>query len=69
MEIYKRTLLKATTWELSGIIVLSFINYLVFGKAWSSAWVAIGYGIMRVIMYYYHERVWKHISWGKKINK
>ena len=66
MEIYKRTLMKAVTWELSGIIVLSILNYIVFGQAWSSAWVALGYGVLRVGMYYGHERLWKHICWGKQ---
>jgi len=63
--LYKRTLLKAITWELSGVISLSIINYLFFGSIWQSAGVAIGYGILRIFMYYLHERVWKRINWYK----
>lgn len=65
MELHKRTLIKATTWELSGIIVLSIINFFVFGSIWSSAWVALGYGVLRIFMYYLHERLWKKSSWAK----
>jgi len=63
--LYKRTLVKGITWEVSGIVTLTLINYFVFGKAEISFGVAIVYGVLRIFMYYLHERIWKRVKWYK----
>lgn len=67
--LYKRTLVKATTWELSGVIILTIINFSIFGQAGMSFTIAVGYGILRIFMYYLHERIWKKFSWYKSESK
>jgi adenylylsulfate kinase len=63
--LYKRTLLKGCTWELSGIITLTIINLIIFGRMGMSLTAAAIYGALRIGMYYAHERIWKKINWFK----
>jgi len=63
---YKRTFVKGITWEVSGIIALTIINYVIFERVGMSITVSLGYGILRIGMYYLHERLWKKIKWYKK---
>lgn len=67
MKVYKRTLIKAVTWEMSGMAMLCAIAYAQTGSWWQGSIFSIGYTVLRVIMYYFHSRLWKRIKWGKNI--
>lgn len=62
---YRRTFVKGVTWEVSGVVTLTLINYVIFGRVGMSITIAIGYGLLRIFMYYLHERIWKRIKWYK----
>jgi uncharacterized membrane protein len=60
-----RSLIKAITWRIVGTLSLVTVTYLFTQKIDLS--VAIG-GIdiiSNLILYFVHERVWEHISWGR----
>lgn len=63
---HKRTFVKGLTWEGSGLVTLFLIMYLgiVPDALTASAWT-VAYTVVRVGMYYLHERIWKRTSWGK----
>jgi len=65
INFHKRTFVKGCTWELSGAILLALICYIYTGEAVSASLFSIGYTVLRVGMYYLHERIWKRTSWGK----
>jgi len=52
-----RSFIKGLFWELSSPIVLY-----IFVHEYK---VVIGYSVVRIIMYYVYERIWKKIKWGK----
>jgi uncharacterized membrane protein len=67
-----KSALKAITWRIVGTIDTMIISYLITGKAT----VALSIGSIEVftkmILYYFHERIWAHIhrlklkGWIKK---
>lgn len=65
MDTKIRSWVKSIVWRIIGIIVLGFIAYFVTDN-WKEMTIitALFHGI-RVIMYYYHERLWNRISWGR----
>jgi len=65
MDTKLRSLVKSIMWRVIGIALLGVISYLIT-RSWKemSVITALFHGI-RVIMYYYHERLWERISWGR----
>lgn len=66
----RRSLVKSITWRIIGIAIMPIIIYLVYRfigtdvgnvALWSTA---IFHGI-RIVLYYYHERIWERIRWGR----
>ena len=65
MDTRLRSWVKSIVWRIIGIILLGVISYLIT-KSWKEMTLitALFHGI-RVIMYYFHERIWERISWGR----
>ncbi len=65
MSTQKRSFVKATTWRLVAIIVLAIVSYVVTGKWEEVTAITLLYHSIQIAAYYFHERVWERISWGK----
>lgn len=65
MDTKKRSWIKSVTWRIVGVVILGAITYLVtwdWGK--TTGITAIFHGV-RLVLYYWHERLWERIDWGK----
>lgn len=64
-ETRKRSIAKSIVWRVICIIVSILTSYALTAR-WDIA-VAIGsvYNIITMILYYFHERVWNSVKWGK----
>jgi uncharacterized membrane protein len=64
-ETRKRSVAKSIVWRVICIIV-SILTSFALTARWDIA-VAIGsvYNIITMILYYFHERIWNSIKWGK----
>jgi uncharacterized membrane protein len=63
----KRTLAKTVSYRFI-VVVLDFIAiYLFTGKLLTAVGFTIVSNIYTSIVYYYHERIWDKIKWGKKV--
>jgi uncharacterized membrane protein len=64
-ETRKRSIAKSILWRIICIIVSIAVSYLLTSR-WDIA-VAIGsvYNIITMVLYYFHERMWNIIKWGK----
>ena len=65
METQKRTLIKTVSWRVAGIISWPIFSYKVTGSLLETGILTLGY-IGMTVLYYYHERFWDRIKWGKK---
>jgi uncharacterized membrane protein len=64
-ETRKRSVVKSIVWRFICIVVSIFTSYLLTAR-WGIA-VAIGgiYNGITMILYYFHERIWNQVKWGK----
>jgi uncharacterized membrane protein len=59
-------MVKAITWRFIGTLDTITISYILTGQIKTA--VSIG-GIevfTKMILYFFHERIWNYISWGKR---
>ncbi len=66
MDTKKRSWTKSIVWRLIGILLLGSISYLITGDLKEMTWITGLFHSIRLILYYYHERAWERISWGRK---
>ena len=67
-EQHKRSLFKAFTWRVTGtadtfLLSLLITRQLNFALAISGTEV-----VTKVFLYYFHERIWNRVGWGKPGN-
>ena len=65
MESHIRSWVKSVTWRIVGIIILGIISYAVTHNWAQTTVITVFFHSVRLILYYFHERIWQRISWGK----
>ncbi len=60
-----RSWIKSLVWRLFGFVILGSISYIFTGSWSESLVISFTFNIIRFVLYYFHERMWVHISWGK----
>lgn len=65
METHIRSWAKSISWRIIGIVILGAISY-AFTHNWEqTTWITIIFHSIRLVLYYFHERWWEHVSWGR----
>ncbi len=64
-EYHKRSLLKAICWRVLATTSTMAIVYLFTGEALLSVGIGAVEVVVKLLLYYGHERVWNWITWGK----
>jgi uncharacterized membrane protein len=64
-ETRKRSIAKSIVWRIICVVVSILTSYVLTSR-WDIA-VAIGsvYNMITMILYYFHERIWNSVKWGK----
>ena len=65
-EIYLRSLAKTLSWRITGSSATFLISFAILGNLVIAGSIAIIQIILNTILYYFHERIWNKVSWGKK---
>ena len=65
MENNRRTFAKAATWQLIGFVVMTAVNYFYVGSFKSGLELSVLLTSIGLVTYYFHERFWARISWGR----
>lgn len=76
-ETKRRTLIKTLIWRVIGVLwtfIGAYLIILLLPKDYSSALniatlIALFHHSTRMVMYYFHERIWLKISWGRSDNE
>ena len=61
---HRRHLAKTITWRLVGTIDTMIIAWVISGNPWTGLQVGGVEAVVKMVMYYYHERIWHHYSYG-----
>ena len=65
----ERSFLKGFTWEFISFIITFAFVYLIYGNFDMSLKVSLFLSLIKICIFFIHERVWKKIMWGKIGNK
>ena len=65
LETRSRAWIKSFVWRILGIVILGAIAWLVTHSWKEMTIITIIFHGVRVILYYFHERVWERIHWGR----
>lgn len=57
--------LKAVSWRFFGVIDTILLSFIVTGDILISASIGGTELVTKILLYYFHERAWKRIRWGK----
>tara|TARA_R110002051_G_scaffold325678_2_gene430126 strand:- start:42799 stop:43062 length:264 start_codon:yes stop_codon:yes gene_type:complete len=60
-----RSIAKAVSWRIIGTLDTLLISYILTGKIALAASIASIDFITKMILYFFHERLWNKVSWGK----
>jgi len=60
-----RSWTESFTWRIIGVVVLLVLSYAVTGSIAEASLITLLFNLIRVVLYYVHERVWEKISWGR----
>lgn len=61
----RRTVAKTISWRIASIIITFGVTILVTKSVRFAFSVSILDTLIKLFSYYFHERVWTHIGWGK----
>ena len=64
----KRSFIKSITWRIFASLDTFIIAWFVTGKSSWAGTIAVLEILTKTFLYYFHERGWNYIFWGKKIN-
>jgi uncharacterized membrane protein len=60
-----RSFTKALTWRTTGTLDTFLISLLITKKPFIAASIASVEVLTKIILYYFHERIWNKIKWGR----
>lgn len=64
-ENIKRSLAKTISWRVVGTIATVIISYIITGTMALAFSIGLIELISKLILYFFHERAWNKIKWGK----
>jgi adenylylsulfate kinase len=62
-----RSLVKSFSYRVFGTLTSFAVVYVITGKGSLATLIAIWETIIKVGVYYWHERLWDRVSWGRKV--
>lgn len=60
-----RSVMKALSWRLVGTIDTLVVSYVLTGEIALAASIASVDFVTKLVLYFFHERIWNKIKWGK----
>jgi len=61
----QRSIVKALSWETFSNLVCFGLAYAMFGNLGGCAVFTAVCFLVKLILYYWHERAWHQVTWGK----
>ncbi len=60
-----RSFIKGVSWETVSFILTLFAVYFLYGNFILSLKFTLSLTVIKVLLFFFHERMWKKIRWGK----
>lgn len=62
---YERSLTKGLVWEVISFIITTIAIFIFYGNFLQSVKFSLIFTFFKAILFFFHERLWKTIKWGK----
>ena len=66
MESKVRSAVKTISWRLTGTLCTFLISWAILGDIATSSAIALIQLTFNTIVFYFHERLWNLVKWGKE---
>ena len=64
-ERHTRSFMKAVTWRITGTVDTFILSFIITGSAKFAGTIAGTEVITKIFLYYFHERAWSFVPWGR----
>ena len=64
-DLKKRSVAKIVTWHLVAICISFSVSYFFTGQVIASAKITFSSIVIGMTLFYFHERIWDRIKWGR----
>lgn len=64
MDSQKRSILKTVSWRVAATVITAGVTFLLTGRAELAVTVGLGDAAVKLVIYYFHERLWTRIRYG-----
>lgn len=64
MDLKRRTIAKALTWQTLGLISMTGLGYLTTGSLRAAGGLALAAFVTGTVSFVIHERLWARVAWG-----
>lgn len=64
-EKVKRSLAKTISWRVIGTLDTLILSWIIVGEVKTAAAIASVEFVTKMILYFFHERAWNNIKWGR----
>ena len=64
-DLQKRTITKTLTWRVTASLTTFIITWVLTGDLLIGVSIVSIEAIVKIFLYYFHERIWNNISWAK----
>ncbi len=61
-----RSIMKALSWRVIGTIDTLVVSYILTGEVVLAVSIASIDFLTKLVLYFFHERIWNSIKWGKQ---
>ncbi|MBB4051564.1 putative membrane protein [Devosia subaequoris] len=65
METPVRSVVKAITWQVLGLFTMTTLAWFATGDLVASGSLALSAAFTGLICFFFHERIWARIRWGR----
>ncbi len=62
---YERSLIKGIIWEFISFILTTIAIFIFYGDLIASLKFSLILTLIKAVIFFFHERLWKKIKWGK----
>jgi uncharacterized membrane protein len=62
---HRRSLAKAVTWRVTGTVDTFLLSILITRQIKYALAISGTELVTKILLYYFHERAWERVSWGK----
>jgi len=60
-----RSFLKTIIYRIAAVITIATLTWFYTGNAYTVTQIVIAYNVIVWSFYYFHERIWARIQWGR----